>query len=547
LNQIKLLLITLFTFCLVFCFSGFSQESEVAVKPSFRDEIKLKDNYTEQELLELINQQEKGLYKYEPNFISYIVQKSESFKGSNTLVYAEICFRIAERLTKIKKPYEAYEYLDAVSTIIENKDFSLLPFAVDFFHLKGNYFYNFRRYKESKELLLKALNLMNNSNAEKINILNTLGLVYRKLDDIDSSFYYFNSALRIAKKSDIKHWIGIINGNLGYNYFQIKDIINSKKSLQIDQDFSLESNQKSSAVLATSFMIEINLLEKNYEMLELNMRILDSLMVNVKDLLLNISYYHVKTLYWDHLENYEKAYECHRKSISFKDSSNMEYDELNLQNMIFQIEFQKKKNENDLIIEKEKRKGQFFYSIAIIFSVIILACIFIIYLLRKRKIYERKILGLENEQFQTELKRNEAEITQILKNLVKKNEIIEDLNKEIQKREKMKNNLNLEKEKLNLHEKINSLSLLTENDLLVFKQLFDKIHPSFYDSLLTKCDDLTKSEARLAMLIRLNLTSIEMSRILGISQDSVRKSNLRLRKKLSIDSQKELVQFIKAV
>jgi len=391
---------------------------------------------------------------------------------------------------------------------------------------------------------------MNNSNAEKINILNTLGLVYRKLDDIDSSFYYFNSALRIAKKSDIKHWIGIINGNLGYNYFQIKDIINSKKSLQIDQDFSLESNQKSSAVLATSFMIEINLLEKNYEMLELNMRILDSLMVNVKDLLLNISYYHVKTLYWDHLENYEKAYECHRKSISFKDSSNMEYDELNLQNMIFQIEFQKKKNENDLIIEKEKRKGQFFYSIAIIFSVIILACIFIIYLLRKRKIYERKILGLENEQFQTELKRNEAEITQILKNLVKKNEIIEDLNKEIQKREKMKkmkNNLNLEKEKLNLHEKINSLSLLTENDLLVFKQLFDKIHPSFYDSLLTKCDDLTKSEARLAMLIRLNLTSIEMSRILGISQDSVRKSNLRLRKKLSIDSQKELVQFIKAV
>jgi len=277
------------------------------------------------------------------------------------------------------------------------------------------------------------------------------------------------------------------------------------------------------------------------------MRILDSLMVNVKDLLLNISYYHVKTLYWDHLENYEKAYECHRKSISFKDSSNMEYDELNLQNMIFQIEFQKKKNENDLIIEKEKRKGQFFYSIAIIFSVIILACIFIIYLLRKRKIYERKILGLENEQFQTELKRNEAEITQILKNLVKKNEIIEDLNKEIQKREKMKNNLNLEKEKLNLHEKINSLSLLTENDLLVFKQLFDKIHPSFYDSLLTKCDDLTKSEARLAMLIRLNLTSIEMSRILGISQDSVRKSNLRLRKKLSIDSQKELVQFIKAV
>jgi hypothetical protein len=74
LNQIKLLLITLFTFCLVFCFSGFSQESEVAVKPSFRDEIKLKDNYTEQELLELINQQEKGLYKYEPNFISCWIQ-----------------------------------------------------------------------------------------------------------------------------------------------------------------------------------------------------------------------------------------------------------------------------------------------------------------------------------------------------------------------------------------------------------------------------------------------------------------------------------------
>ena len=315
----------------------------------------------------------------------------------------------------------------------------------------------------------------------------------------------------------------------------------------LDKELSLKNEQTESAIHAIAMLIEIDLKDDNYELVESNMTILDSLAYHVTDYSAVMRYHYTKTIYWEHLNQYKKAYESYQQSVLYKDSSSREYDQTNLQNMIFQIKFQKKRNENELILEKEKRTGQFFYSLATILSIITLACIFIIYLMRKRKISEHKILELEKEKIQTELKQNEAELNRILKNVVEKNEIIDSLNQEINKTEKNKEDLTLQKEKNIIYEKINSFTLLTENDLLEFKRLFDKIHPGFYNSLTEKYEDLTKSEVRLGMLLRLNLTSLEMSLILGISQDSVRKANLRLRKKLSIDSQKELVNLIKGI
>lgn len=215
--------------------------------------------------------------------------------------------------------------------------------------------------------------------------------------------------------------------------------------------------------------------------------------------------------------------------------------------MIFQIKFEKEKNENKLIVEQEKRRGQKLYGYTIILTIIIVACVLIIYLLRKRKIVEHRVLELEKEKIQTELSQNEQELTKILKNLVEKNEIINTLNQEIEIREKLNDKITIKEENENLLEKINSISLLTEKGLIEFKNLFDKKHPEFYENLINKHPDLTKSEIRLAMLIRLNLSNFEMSSILGVSQDSVRKSNLRLRKKLGIKTQSELMSFIKSV
>lgn len=524
-----------------------TQESEEITNLSALEKTEQPSIHKEKELLDFIKVGNKDVFESNNAYVSFITKKAALFKGSNTIVYAEICFEIAKKLTKDNEPYQAYEYLDVVSNILKENDISEISFAAEFYEMKGTYFYDFRRYEESRILLLKALKQQKEESTLKISMINTLGLIHKKLGDIDSSIYYFNKGLKLATKIDNNEWIGIINGNLGFIYYLNGDLISARKCLILDKELSLKNEQTESALNALALLIEIELNGGRFDLVETYMKTLDSLIPQVTDYYSVMRYHYIKTIYWEHLKEYKLAYESYQQSVLYKDSSGREYDQLNLQNMIFQIKFQKNRNESELLIEKEKRTGQLYYGIAIILSVIILACIYIIYLMRKRKIYEHKILELEKEKIRTELKKNEEELNKILENLVVKNDIIDTLNQEINKREVSDENLTLQKEKEVIYEKINTFTLLTENDLLEFKHLFDKIHPSFYDSLIQKQDDLTNSETRLAMLIKLNLSSLEMSRILGISQDSVRKSNLRLRKKLSIESQKELIQFIKTV
>ncbi|WP_107040231.1 transcriptional regulator [Brumimicrobium mesophilum] len=517
----------------------FSQENPETFNSQSINTITTNQDISEKELLKFVKENNKE--------IDFVIEKAESFKTSRSIEYAEICFRIAEVLTDENKLYQAYEYLDRASTILEKKDVSKIHFASEFYKTKGTYFYNFRRYEESKALLLKGLGLDVEESSLKITMLNTLGLIYNRIHSSDSSLYYFNKALNLATKLNNNDWVGVINGNLGYYYYLNDDIEKARDYLVLDKELSLKNSQTESAVHAISMLIELDLKEGNLEMVDSNMAILDSLFPIVTNYSTIKQYYYTKTIYWESLEEYEKAYVAYRQGVMYNDSSVLEYDETNLQNMIFQIEFQKKRNESDLILEKEKRTGQFYYGIAALLSIITLACIFIIYQMRKRKKSEHKILELEKDKIQSELKQNELELKRILKNLVEKNEIIDALNREIDKTEKSNEDAQLQKEQKVIFEKINSFTLLTESDLLEFKRLFDKIHPNFYNSLTDKYEDLTKSEVRLGMLIRLNLTSLEMSLILGISQDSVRKANLRLRKKLEIDSQKELVQVIKMI
>ncbi|TNE27951.1 MAG: tetratricopeptide repeat protein [Bacteroidetes bacterium] len=78
-----------------------------------------------------------------------------------------------------------------------------------------------------------------------------------------------------------------------------------------------------------------------------------------------------------------------------------------------------------------------------------------------------------------------------------------------------------------------------------FKVYFEQIHPEFIQNLgKVASQPLTPADIRIAMLIRLNLTSKEIASILRVSPDSVRVSRHRLRKKLAIDHESSLVGFL---
>ncbi len=77
-----------------------------------------------------------------------------------------------------------------------------------------------------------------------------------------------------------------------------------------------------------------------------------------------------------------------------------------------------------------------------------------------------------------------------------------------------------------------------------FKQTFEKVHQDFFKNIQERSGGLTPAEMKLASLMRLNLSSKEIASSLGISMDSLRISRYRLRKKLNLQKDDSLQQFL---
>ncbi|MFH6985007.1 triple tyrosine motif-containing protein [Marinoscillum luteum] len=127
--------------------------------------------------------------------------------------------------------------------------------------------------------------------------------------------------------------------------------------------------------------------------------------------------------------------------------------------------------------------------------------------------------------------------------LVKKRELLTDLRedlkelKEVAKNERSRNMLR------NLIRKI-GVNLNDEEHIHVFEANFERVHDDFFQELKTYFPDLTSKELRLCALVKMNLTNKEIAPILNISLRGVETARYRLRKRLSLDHEENMVEFL---
>ena len=78
----------------------------------------------------------------------------------------------------------------------------------------------------------------------------------------------------------------------------------------------------------------------------------------------------------------------------------------------------------------------------------------------------------------------------------------------------------------------------------VFEANFERVHDDFFQELKTYFPDLTSKELRLCALVKMNLTNKEIAPILNISLRGVETARYRLRKRLSLDHEENMVEFL---
>jgi len=159
----------------------------------------------------------------------------------------------------------------------------------------------------------------------------------------------------------------------------------------------------------------------------------------------------------------------------------------------------------------------------------------------RQKIKRNKV---EREKVDTELAFKRKELTTHTLHLVKKNDLLADLQEKLNE---------IRKSSAENKSELNRLVQLIKNDHVAekdwenFKMYFEQVHQDFDVKLRNKIDDLTNNEIRLAALMKMNLTTKEIANVLNISPESVRKARYRLRKKLKLPEDDSLSDFLFAL
>lgn len=541
--QLKLTAIAVAAFLFLFTGMAFGQKTFVQGKAEI-DQILAANSDPTREILTYLEEHPAHLFENKSiwhRLNKYCAAEAEKVKGK---YYAELIAFMGKRMFNYGYSEDSFYYLYKANQSINEEFPEDKEFLTAFHESYGLAFFYYKRYDEAKQEIKLALSNKNIPINFKIGLLNTYGLIFRERQQIDSAKHYFQVALKLAEKSNNRPWIGVLSGNLGHIYFLEKD---SRKAYELcvqDFEISTETNQFGSAINALDLLIKIEIETNRLAQAEKRLAFMDSL---VHTLEYNISNYRVlynaKTAISQARGNYKDALEFYKLARLYSDSIQQRSNQENLKKTEFQISFEQKQAELS-ILRTNKRYSELLNVGLIAFTVLsIVVFIWILRLNMRKRRREKELSDLKRQRVQQELEITESQLRGMLSNLMEKNSMIESLTAEIEQFNQEDSQAYSE-ERMKMLDKLQSFTLLTDDDWLEFKNLFEKLNPNFFTKVLTHSPDLTNAELRLITLIKLNLSNLEMSRTLGISPDSVRKTGLRLRKKWNMDQPEELVKFI---
>jgi DNA-binding CsgD family transcriptional regulator len=148
---------------------------------------------------------------------------------------------------------------------------------------------------------------------------------------------------------------------------------------------------------------------------------------------------------------------------------------------------------------------------------------------------------LEQQHLEMNLNFKQKEMENLALYIMQKNEFLEQIKNDLGILKKTSDPESLTKIKT-ISLKITQ-SLRKNKDLEKLQDRIDQVHSDFLENLSKKYPDLTEKEKRLCALLKLNFSSKEISSLNNISENAVMMARYRLRKKMNVSSDENLVEF----
>lgn len=489
---------------------------------------------------------------------------------NNTQLQASLYSDMSQILQKQGIYEKALEYLIKAVKIYEKLGEKLMIAnayqTIGKIYIENSDYINAYRFFKNSLQVHKSLD----NKAGLATIYNDFGNLKRIFNETDSAEFYYKKSLEINKLLSNKQEMGINYLNLGIlseergKHSHARIYLEEAKKIfeQIDDEENLarvlleqgllEANQNHTS-LAIDLLLKAEKMASNYGMIPIR-----------KSAAKYLSDIYEKT------GNYFKAFQYQKLHSILSDTLN----NIERQKQILSIQatYDFEKQQNELLLEQEKRKTleknqtlQRVISISSLLALILTGLITYLIFKRikeKQKIEAEKLLkeaeiskaketlietqlrnqDLEKQRLIEELKYKSNHLTNLALIIAQKNEFINEL-KNLLKELKNSNESQKDKVMKELWQKTTQQGNINK-ELDKFKKEIDDANRSFYEKLNNICPQLTLHEKELAGLLRINLSSKEIASLHNVSVKAIEMSRYRLRKKLQLESNDKLVDFL---
>jgi tetratricopeptide (TPR) repeat protein len=412
----------------------------------------------------------------------------------------------------------------------------------------GDIYVKEQKFDSAHLFLQKSLRIKEELNYDEGRIFShiTIGDYYTKTDTISKAITSYEKAISIAKQKNISHLLALAYNKIAMLYYQLKQQSEAKNYFSKSNKLADQNNSLDLLSSNHSYLYKIDSIEGNYKSAFFNLlqykKSADSILDETKH---------------KQIKELEFRYETEKKEQ--------------------QISFLSKQNRNQKITN-------IIITIALVLSVLTMILLYSRFKMRRKILKAKKLQAeaeleeqkaiqrqqelesklkleeeqrkqeelkaqaeltiLNNEKLQAELDHSHRELSSSTMYAYQKNEILGKIGEIISE---------LAPENKETKEKVKELSRIVKNNLddesewERLKLHFEKVHPNFFTNLYEKYPALTHHELKHCAYLKIKLSNKEIAALLNVNPKSMQMARYRLKKKMNLGPDEDLLDLINQV
>jgi hypothetical protein len=351
-------------------------------------------------------------------------------------------------------------------------------------------------------------------------VLNFIQSIYQSRKEYDKGIGYAKKILQLAQsaraESDVqrrwcKEWQGIAS-------IDIASMLVGQKKFAEGETFATKSYDLVKAADESGYQTEYNALLGKLDEAALLLQRMGEIYEAVGQqeyfYFKNLRYFETASKYHEMKGDYGEAMRFAHLGEPIRDSLERRNDARKLEKINQRLEAEKYTQQLQLV-ESEKQLQKWLRNAALAILALVVALGYANY----RRLQAKRRLAL------AELENARKDLEEFTLNFKEKSELAENLRLEMEK-------LSAMGERSQYLEQLTSSTILTDEDWVKFRSVFEKVYPDFIADQKTLHPDLTQAELRYLVLEKLQLSTHEMANMLGVSDGTIRQTRMRMKKKV---------------